>query len=43
MDLSTIKNKIKSGEINSIAKFKEYVTLMWDNCQKYNIEGSEIY
>ena len=43
MDLSTVQIKLKQKNYESASEVFEDVQLIWDNCKRYNIEGSDIY
>ena len=43
MDLSTVKSKLKEFKYISAQEVIDDIMLIWKNCKKYNIEGSEIY
>lgn len=43
MDLSSMKKKIKLKEYLKISDFCNDLNLIWENCKRYNIEGSAIY
>jgi len=43
MDLSTIKKKLKSNKYRKNQDFIDDVQLIWENCKKYNVDGSQIY
>ncbi len=43
MDLSTVQNKLKQKIYESVHVVFEDIQLIWDNCKRYNIEGSDIY
>jgi hypothetical protein len=43
MDLSTVKLKLKENKYISAQEVIDDIMLIWKNCKKYNIEGSEIY
>ena len=42
MDLSTVRNKLDSGEYHNKNEFAADVRLMFDNCYKYNGETSDV-
>merc|ERR1712032_1186133 len=43
MDISTIKRNIKNNKYLSASEIFADIQLIWDNCRKYNMEGSDIY
>ena len=43
MDLNTIDGKLQNNEYKAIYDVLEDIQLIWDNCKRYNIEGSPIY
>lgn len=43
MDLSTIKKKLKANKYRKNQDFLEDLQLIWDNCQRYNQENSQIF
>lgn len=43
MDISTIRKKIEDNEYSSTDEIHKDIQLIWDNCKKYNIEGSEVF
>ena len=43
MDLKTVKNKLNLGKYKCFKDFFSDLQLIWDNCMKYNVEGSSIY
>lgn len=42
MDLSTVRTKLYGGEYQTKEDFAADIRLMFDNCYKYNGEGSEV-
>ena len=42
MDLGTVKDNLLKGEYNTIREFMEDITLIWQNCRTFNMQGSEI-
>lgn len=42
MDLGTVKKKLKSGKYKTATEFQDDIQLIWDNCKRYNQEGSVI-
>ena len=42
MDLGTVKDNLLKGEYNTIREFMDDVTLIWQNCRTFNMQGSEI-
>jgi hypothetical protein len=40
MDLSTVEKKLKKKEYETVKAFHEDLSLIWDNCKTYNVEGS---
>jgi bromodomain-containing factor 1 len=42
MDLSTIKKKLDDGQYSSAPEFEADVRLMFDNCYRYNPEGTPV-
>ena len=42
MDLGTCKNKLLNGEYKIFQEFIDDVNLIWENCRKYNVQGSAI-
>mmetsp|Transcript_1305 Transcript_1305/g.3920 ORF Transcript_1305/g.3920 Transcript_1305/m.3920 type:complete len:207 (+) Transcript_1305:229-849(+) len=43
MDLSTVKSKIEKAEYKSLNECAEDIRLIWNNCKKYNQDGSDFY
>ena len=43
MDLSTVEKKLKKREYDTVKSFYEDLSLIWENCKTYNVEGSVIY
>ena len=43
MDLSTISEKLEDNKYDNIEEVYEDIQLIWDNCKKYNLEGSTVY
>jgi len=43
MDLETITKNVNNNKYNSIDEAKADIQLIWDNCRKYNLEGSAIF
>jgi hypothetical protein len=43
MDLTTIKKNLKASKYSNVQEVLDDIQLIWDNCKKYNIEGSDIY
>jgi len=43
MDLKTIEYKLNNYEYNDEINFIYDLQLIWDNCKKYNMEGSLIF
>ncbi len=43
MDIATVESKYKRKEYSSLAKIYDDLQLIWDNCKKFNMEGSTIY
>lgn len=43
MDIFTIKRKLKANNYISIEDCFKDISLIWENCFKYNLEDSEIY
>jgi len=43
MDLSTISEKLEDNKYENIEEVYEDIQLIWDNCKKYNLEGSTVY
>jgi hypothetical protein len=43
MDLRTIKNRIRDGQIGSIDEFERDVVLMFTNAMLYNEKGSDVH
>ena len=43
MDIFTVSNRMKSGNIVSIGEALNDIRQIWDNCRIYNAEESEIY
>lgn len=42
MDLATCKKKLASHQYKSAEECCDEIQLIWDNCKKYNAEGSVI-
>ena len=42
MDLGTIESRLSNGEIIDSAEFERLVSLVFENCKKYNVEGSPV-
>jgi bromodomain-containing factor 1 len=40
MDLGTVKKKLKAGKYKSMNEYQDDILLIWDNCKRYNQEGS---
>ena len=43
MDLETVENNLNNNKYDTIVSFLDDIQLIWSNCKKYNIEGSDIY
>lgn len=43
MDLSSVKAKLKGGNYNTYQDALNDIQLIWDNCKKYNLEGSVMF
>lgn len=43
MDLQTLKKNIKKGVYKKVIDFCDDLQLIWDNCKKYNSDGSDIF
>lgn len=43
MDINSIKRKFKTLKYSSVKEVIDDINLIWSNCMKYNMEGSEIY
>jgi hypothetical protein len=43
MDLSTLKRRLQSGELATLADFKRDLDQIWTNACTYNLEGSDIW
>ena len=43
MDLGTIKKKINDNKYTSTEEIYKDIQLVWDNCKRYNMEGSDVY
>ena len=43
MDLGQIKRKIEKEEYATLHNAADDVRLVWDNCKKYNADGSDFY
>jgi bromodomain-containing protein 8 len=43
MDLRTIKNRIRDGQIGTIDEFERDVVLMFTNAMLYNEKGSDVH
>lgn len=43
MDLGTCKQKLADNKYKSFQAFFNDLALIWANCKKYNMDGSEIY
>jgi|EP00979_Chaetoceros_neogracilis_P015450 hypothetical protein len=43
MDLSQVKRKIEKDEYASLHNAADDIRLVWDNCKKYNADGSDFY
>ena len=43
MDLGTIKTKLNGSQYKIVEEFLNDIQLTWDNCKRYNSEGSWIY
>jgi hypothetical protein len=43
MDLSTVQSKLTNNQYITIDQIFTDIQLIWDNCKRYNIEGSAIY
>ena len=43
MDISTISNNLDNNIYKSIDEVKADIQLIWDNCRKYNLDGSAIF
>ena len=43
MDLSTIKKKLKANKYRKNQDFIDDIQLVWENCKRYNLDGSQIY
>ena len=43
MDLETIKKKINDNKYTSTEEIYKDIQLVWDNCKRYNMEGSDVY
>jgi len=43
MDLSTVKQTIEKGGYKSIGDCADDIRLIWNNCKKYNQDGSDFY
>jgi hypothetical protein len=42
MDISTVKKKLGNVEYTSLQEVLDDIQLIWNNCKRYNIEGSVI-
>ncbi len=40
MDLTTVKNKLNSGQYQNSLQVKADINLIWYNCKKFNLEDS---
>lgn len=43
MDLGTVKAKLEKGQYKHPKEFKHDVSLVWNNCMTYNVEGSDYH
>lgn len=43
MDLGTIEKKLLAGRYSAVSDFAADISLVWDNAQTFNSDGSEIY
>ena len=43
MDLSTIRKKIEDNKYQNVKEIYKDIQLIWDNCKRYNREGSDVY
>lgn len=43
MDLSTISQNLEDNFYENIEEVYQDIQLIWDNCKKYNLEGSAVY
>ena len=43
MDLGTVKKNLKNNKYKYIEDCLNDIQLIWDNCKKYNSEGSWIH
>lgn len=43
MDLTTVKTKLHGGEYKSAQDFAVDIKLIWNNCMKYNKDGSDLF
>ena len=40
MDLGTVKKNLKNNKYKYVEEAIQDIQLVWDNCKKYNAEGS---
>jgi len=43
MDLSQVKKNIENGKYSTINEAADDIRLIWDNCKRYNADGSDFY
>ena len=43
MDLGTVKKNLRNNKYKLLEECLNEIQLIWDNCKKYNSEGSWIY
>ena len=43
MDLGTVRSNLLKNKYESTEEFLNDIQLIWDNCKKYNQEGSGIF
>lgn len=43
MDISTVRKNIEDNEYSLTDEIYKDIQLIWDNCKKYNIDGSEVF
>ena len=43
MDLGTVKSNLQKGVYRNHLQAAEDIRLVWTNCMKYNMEGSDLY